>query len=300
MAATTTPKPLTPEQKARAAKGRAAARGTANGKQHKDKPYVYGKTNRTFDLMRRYRWAVIGLREGQRPQLLSRVESVNWSDDAAVMTGSVTVRDGSFGLGTSMKLREGDRVRLFMDTGSGFRQLWTMRIYAPSKAMKEGQGTYKLANDLDLLRRSSDDFSFPVNRAHPRGWTGSEMIAEICRQYGVRIGGIAKFKFRRKKSTNYYTPRHPNVLGIIEEIINVEFQHTGKHHVIRWDRDSLWVAPFVHSPSLLALGPQLIDASYTSEIPYADPPAAESFASKISIRSTKDVPAGQDKKGRKR
>jgi hypothetical protein len=283
--------------------GRQQHAASREGQQHAGARAKYGPPDLRPDLLQRYRFRFFGVRPGYKDALLGTVEACSWDDGAAnrgaITTGSVTVRDRALGVGPQVHLDIGDQMRLEADAGGGYQEVWTMRVSNPQLSEKEGQRTFDLANDLDLLARSEDDFYFQAGpgTGKPNGWTFDEVIRHVCQMYGVRLGAIPKGKFRRKKSWSH---RNVSPLDVFQMALNVERQHTGRRFVIRWARGMLWILPLQRSPHLLALGPSLIEAAYSTHLAAgqgADGINEGYFASAVTIRGLKNAPTKKDKKG---
>lgn len=250
------------------------------------------------------------MRSGYADTLLSNVENCTWDDGApnrgAVTIGSLTLRDPAYGLKPLVTVDEGDRVRCEVNAGAGWKPLWTMRVSSPQLSVYQRQRTYQLANDLDLLDRSTDDFIFPAGKgtSHPNGWTFDEVIVEVCKQYGINHLVVAKGQYRRKKT---WTWRGVPPTQVFQLAMNQERQHTGRRFTVRYDgtTNTLYVLPLQRSPHLLALGPSLIEAAFSSHLAQGQGNAGINegyFASALTIRGLRDEPVGtgKDKKGHRK
>jgi hypothetical protein len=238
--------------------------------------------------------------------LLANVEDASWDDGApnrgAVTVGSLTIRDPAYGQRPTITVDEGDRVRCEVNAGAGFKELWEMRVATPRLSAYQRQRTYTLANDLDLLDRSTDDFIFPAGKgtSHPNGWTFDEIIAKVCKDYGVKIGALAKGTFRRKKT---WTWRGVPPTQVFQLAMNQERIHTGRRFVVRYEKGALYVLPLKRSPHLLALGPSLIEAAFSSHLAAGQGASGVNegyFASALTVRGLRDQPLGKDKKGHRK
>lgn len=279
-----------------------AHRSSAAGLQSGEAAATFPTTPTTPDLLREYKWRFFAERLGQDVPL-TNVESVTWDEggsSGAITTGTITVRDPAYGLGPQITVDEGDQIRCEVDGGGGFLELWTMRIASPDVTVKAAQRTFQLANDLDLLNRSDDDFLFAAGKgtAHPNGWTVDQIILSVCLKYGVKVGAVPVGQYRRRKSWSWraYSP-----LRAIQEALNTERQHTGRRFVVRWTAAALWITPLQRNPSLLGLGPSLIDAELQSHLPAGENTSGINegyFASAVTMRGLRNEPVGKDKQGR--
>lgn len=280
----------------------AHARSTA-GQQAADKKVTYGPPDIRPDLLQFYDFRFFAMRSGYDDTQLHNVEQVGWDDGApnrgAVTIGQLTLRDPSYGESAHITVGEGDRVRCEVNAGSGFQELWTMRVSQPQLSAYARQRSYSLANDIDLLDRSTDDFVFRAGKGteKPNGWTFDQVIATVCRKYGVRIGALAVGKFRRKKTWAWRGI--PPTLAF-QQAMNTERVHTGRRFIVRYSKNALWVLPLRRSPHLIALGPSLIEAAYSSHLPQGTSGTGVNegwFASALTLRGLRDEPIKKDAKG---
>lgn len=178
-----------------------------------------------------------------------------------------------------------------------------MRVSEPALSVPLWQRTYQLANDLDLLARSTDDFLFPagVNTAHPNGWTFDEVIREVCRRYGVEVECVAG-TFKRLKTWAW---RNVSPLECFQKAMNTERLHTGKRFQVKWQRlrsgrHGVKITTLRRNPHLLALGSSLIEAAYSAHLARGQATFGVNegyFASALTVKGRADIFTGVDIQG---
>jgi hypothetical protein len=224
---------------------------------------------------------------------LSRIVSCTWDDGTAVLTGSLTTGIPAFLTeDPEVRLQAGDRVACYASVaGGGYRHIWTMRVYRPEYHAADRQRTYQLANDLDLLRQSEDNFWFKKDKKHPHGWTGPQIIREVCKRYGVPVGAI----YGSSRSLTKGSPIRVKLgspLEVIRQVVWRERKRFKRRLFIRWDKGKLYVLPLRRSRSLIALGTTLIDAMLAQEM-------EEQFATAITIHALPEFKLAEDAAGTK-
>jgi hypothetical protein len=225
---------------------------------------------------------------------LSRIVNLTWDDATAILTGSLTTGVPTFAVhDPEVRLQQGDRVACYASiAGGSFRHIWTMRVYKPEYHAADRQRTYQLANDLELLRLSEDNFVFKKDKKHPHGWTGPQIIREVCKRYGVPVGAI----YGSKKSLTKGSPVRVKLgspLEVIRSVIWRERKRNGRKLFIRWTKGKLYVMPLRRSRNLIALGTTLIDAMLSQEMP-------EQFSSALTIHALPEFKAAEDASGAKK
>jgi hypothetical protein len=247
--------------------GDGGSSGDPTSNQHHDKPYHYGDPDQFPNLLVWYQHRFFAIRGGNST-LLTNVEEATWDDGApsreAIMSGTITLRDPSYGLGPRIKVDEGDLIRCEYTGGAGWKEMWTMRVHDPGYAAKDGQRTYNLTNDLDLLSRSTDRFLFRVGPGtpHPAGLTMDQIIGIICDKYHVDVDCV-KGKYVRKRTWawGYISP-----LEAIRRAITGERAHTGRQFTVQFRAGKLLITERKRNPHLRLLGRTLIDAAFKSHL----------------------------------
>lgn len=238
-------------------------------------------------------------------QQLDIVERLTWEDASALTTGSLVIRvPRGAPEAPENRLDQGDRVMLEASTGGEpWREVWTLRVSKPQATASSLQRSFDLVNDLDLLLRSEDNFYYRRNepdiltvaaRSKKGGWTGPEIIRDVCAQFRVPIAAL----YTQKRKLKKLLVRRGSPLEVIRIVMRRERRKHNLRLVLRYDRGQLSVVPLIRSPFLLALGPTLIEAAFQSEMP-------EQFTSAITMHGLQEFVYGQaidgrDKKNRQK
>lgn len=215
------------------------------------------------------------------------VESLSWVDEVAILVGDIQLRREPYGSRTP-DVVEGDEIRLEYRArlGGAFTELWRMRVRDPAYGLRDGTIRFSLRNDLGALDDSTDDFKY-VKKAKQRGFLVAEIVADVCRRYGVRAK-LTRTRHRTKKQV-WLADKGPP-WEFLKHLRNVEETYTGRKLFYRWNRGRLELMPFVRSAHLLILGPTLMDAALQKT-------RRENFATALTLRTTVPASSGKDAKG---
>jgi hypothetical protein len=170
-----------------------------------------------------------------------------------------------------------------------FVELWRMRIDQPNRDFGASERTFQLINALGWAARSTDDFHYRKNKAHPNGWYAHEIALDVCKRFAIPVGVIAKTKHRIMKLAVI----QGSPLDVIAAAYKKERLATGKRYVISCYRGKTNILPLRRTPQLLELGPSLIAASFQEQF-------RDDFATSVKVRAQRKVDVGKDKKGKKR
>jgi hypothetical protein len=261
-------------------------------------PYHYGPADRFPHLGRPVAFRVTAILSSGRRAPLEMVERVTWEDANAITTGQLSLRELATDADSpERRLDQGDRIVLEASVGGApFQEVWTMRCYKPEAQSSSLQRTFNLANDLELLRQSEDNFYYRktgpdmvtvASKTKPQGWTGPEVIRDVCQRYQVPLGQL----YASKKPIGKLLIRRGSPLEVIRNVLVREHRRNNLRLVLRFDNGRLSVTTLKRSPHLLALGPTLIEASFQSEMP-------EQFGTAITMHGLQEFAAGQDVEGR--
>ena len=264
---------------------------TKQAQQRTDKKFKY-KRDRVPNLRDKPRFRYFVKFANGRTAELENVLSCSWDDATAILTGNITAPVPEFGgNGAVQRIEKGDRIACYVSMhGEKYRYVWTMRVFKPQYHAAERQRSFELANDLELLRRSEDNFWFKdKDSKHPHGWTGPQIIRETCKRFDIPIGAIYGSSKPLTKGGGIHVKRG-SPLEVLRQVAYRENHRWGRRVVIRWYRGRLYVLPLQRSRDLLALGPTLVDAVLSSEL-------SEEFASAITIHSINAKELGKGAKG---
>jgi hypothetical protein len=258
---------------ATAAQQRASsARGTARS----DQPVDYWRRPGTPKTIARHRFRARILRPGlQTLTLTNAIEGVSWDDVSSVLTGTITMR---LPTGSKVQIKEGHVVVLEWSPQGfdAYRELWRMRVKKPAIDLPTGAITCEVLDDLAFLQLSKDDFVYHTDKAHPHGWAVHQLVAAICKRYGVRVGSVPRSSLRIKR----FSRLGVSPLDAIVYALRKLREHTGKKLVLRYERGRLIVEPLRRSRELLVMSRTIIGAAY-SRTAYV-----EGFATVVTAKGT--------------
>lgn len=227
-------------------------------------------------------------RVGARRGIGHLVESLSWTDERAVMTGELHLREPAF---ASTGIGNGDEIMLecATDGGGSFQEIWRLRVWQMSPEYKGDSNTVQLTNALGWLARSTDDFKYVKNKHRLAGWRADEIAKDICRRYAVPIGNISQGKHRIKRFV--YTSISP--LLAIAYAYQREAAAEARWFVFSMRHGKLDIVPLQRNSRLLELGPLLFDAMFQQTL-------QETFATAVTVRGTARAEKGKDAKGKKK
>jgi prophage tail gpP-like protein len=131
-------------------------------------------------------------------------------------------------------------------------------------------------DDLAFLQLSKDDFVYHTNKSHPRGWTVHQIVADICKRYGVRLGRMPRSKLRVKSFSKLGVSPLDAIIAILRKLR----EDSDQKLVLRYEAGRVIVEPLRRSRDLLVFGRTLTGAVY-SRTAYQ-----EGFATVITAKGT--------------
>lgn len=205
-------------------------------------------------------WLIRGA--GGPPVLLDPVlESVEWTDAAAAMTGSLSLRRPVKDKPGSLPLAFGHRVRCEVRWRNAWFRLWTMRAGHPEADPSEGTVSVELADDLILLGLNKRDWEFRTTKRRKKGWFAHEIAAAVARREGLKIGHLV----RGKKRIRSLVKKQASGLDVIRQVYKSEKDETGNSYIIRLQNGKLEVVPLKRNPILYVISKQITAATVTAE-----------------------------------
>jgi hypothetical protein len=226
---------------------------------------------------------------GPRQNIDTNVEQVTWDDASAAMTGTIQFRDPSYGPVPDVGFADEIMLECSLTGDASFTELWRMRIDQPNRDFGPGTRTFQLINGLGWLARSTDDFKYGKDKAHPHGWLAHEIVLDLCKRYAIPVGVIAQTTHQIQK----LVVLQGSPLDVISAAYKRERNYTHKRFVISFTHGKLNITPLRRSPQLLEMGPSLIQATFQQQF-------AQDFATAVIVRAQGTVDKGKDKKGKKR
>lgn len=259
-----------------AATAKAQRAASPRGSARSDKPTDYWRNPGEPKTIARHRFRAKLLRGSGKPALdLSNiVERIAWDDTSAILTGEIAFRQPV----TRADISEGYIVALsWSPQGSdAYRELWRMRIKAPSTDLPEDSTTATLMDDLAFLQLSKDDFVYVVNKGHPHGWTIHQIVADICQRYGVRLGRIPRSKLRLKRFSQLGVSPLDAIIAALRKLR----EDAGHKLVLRYEAGRVIVEPLRRSTELLVMNRTPTGVSYSRSA------YQEGFATVITAKGT--------------
>lgn len=232
-------------------------------------------------------WLIPGT--GERQRLDDHVEQLVWDDANAVLTGTIQLRDPVLQVLPNIDFGDEVMVEVSLTGDLNFIELWRMRIDAPYRDFEPAERTFQLMNALGWLSKSTDDFKYGIDKAHPKGWLASQIVLDLATKYQIPTGVI--------QTTTHLITKLVVLQGSPLDVISLAYKreknYTHKRFVISCDHGLLNVLPLVRSPQLLQLGPTLIAATLQQQM-------GSEFATALTVRATGRVDKGKDKKGKKK
>lgn len=175
-----------------------------------------------------------------RTMILDRATtSIEWTDEAAVLTGALTLHRPNPLAVTALPVRERHRIRLLVRWGGAWFRLWEMRVESdPEPTGSSGDLRVELADDLASLRQNIRDWEFKKSKHRPKGWPPHVVTRRVCKREGVRVGRLAKggARIRKLKKTC-------SGLEVIMRAYAAERRKSDRKFVIRLRNGRLEVVP---------------------------------------------------------
>lgn len=229
---------------------------------------------------------------GDRKSLDPWCESFGWddtADQAPVVTGSITLRQSRVE-SPIPPIQIADQVIVDMrasPTGA-WKEILRLRVSEPQR-LATGQFTFQLENDAALLGLGKDSWRFPKGKIHKAGWKPWQIVEAVCDRSKVRVVMPRVGKPIKK------FPAMLNSSPI--DVINAALKHLKdterKTLIRRFEQGTLYISERHYSPELLALGPQIIDASLVGL-------RRDGWATALTVRTAAETVKGKTAKGAKK
>lgn len=179
-----------------------------------------------------------GQPKGRRTEPLdSRVEQLEWVDEGAMLTGTLTLKRLS--PTTPVPVRDRDRIRLFVRWNRRWYRLWEMVVDGdPLPSLESASESVTLTDDLDALKRNVREWEFKKDKRHPKGWRPDQIVREVARREGISLGRISKGTVYIEK-----LKMKGSGLEVIKKAYARERKKTDRKFVIRFRDGHLEVLP---------------------------------------------------------
>jgi hypothetical protein len=217
------------------------------------------------------------------------IETVTWTDESAILTGDISLRQAPY-VKQPIPVLAGHQVlcEIANSPNGPYRELWRMRVSQPQREFREGTASFSLQSDLALLQASEDDFRYGKGRRYKRGPRGDQVIRDVCRRYGVRVRSCPRMRHRVRKLVML----NVSPLDVIVRVLKLERTNHGRRFAIYFERGKLEIRPLRRSNLLLELGPSVINAALSDSI-------KENFATALTVRTGASEEKQPDSKNRK-
>jgi hypothetical protein len=242
------------EKKEPSAKDRKAALD----KRKKELPVNYWQRGEHTVRVGNEQFRVRGYHSGKLKLLSEVVESVNWEfgrEDRVNGTAQLR-RPGSeqqrLGIGL------GDKIALDFKKPNQkrWRRLLQLRVHEATRTT-DGGAAYTLQDDLVYLGEGEESWNFKRRKSKKKGYLPIDIVKAVARRKGVRLGRVYKGRHRIKSLVR----ENQTALDMIRLAYRKEREETGKRFIISMVNGKLNILPLKRSPSLLEIGPLLIEAS---------------------------------------
>lgn len=274
-------------------------RSQGRGRNRTDKPHNFWRVRLPPRNADGYEFKTVAYRYDQGRlrhdfEISDLAEAITWDDTNPSLEASISVQNPQ--LDKRLPLKEGDEVKLsFRNHGShhGWKELWRLRITETDDDDSSGLLSVTLADEMEWLKRSTDDFVYKKGKgggkgkpaAHkPNGWTADEITRDICSRYGIPVGKLVKGQHKIKNMSEHTSP-----LGAIMKAWALDRAATGKRYVIRMETGAITVTTLRRTPFLLVLGGELLSATVARSI-------RDTFATELNVRGTIKRKKGKHKK----
>ncbi len=186
------------------------------------------------------------------------VESFEWIDERAGMTGSVQLRRPEPYTLASLPIGRGHRIRCTVRWGGQHFVLWTMRCEEPETTLDDAQVAVSVAlvDDMDLVERTEKDRIYRATKRRRRGFFPHEMVRREAGRDGVRVGRLAKCEHRMTK----LHMRKASLLELAVKVYGHEHEKTGRRFVVRMHDGRFEVIPYRRNQTLYVLADEIRSA----------------------------------------
>lgn len=208
------------------------------------------------------------LRPRVAPFGLTRMcESFQWVEASAEMTGNLQLHRPVPSSAASLPIERSDRVRCRVKWAGAWYELWTMRVKPKQVQPEEDLVSVDLVDDMDLISRTKRDWSFRQTRHRQFGYLPEEIVRLVCREMGIRVGAIARGRFRIPT----LHLKNASALDVFRAVYKHEKDKTGRSFVIRMRNGKLEIVPLRRNASIYVLERQ-IQAALLTEEPASETP----------------------------
>jgi hypothetical protein len=185
------------------------------------------------------------------------VESVDWADEGAMLTGTAQLRrpvpndPSSLPIGRGHQLRCRVRYRDHVE----WWELWRMRCSIPEVDYESGVVTVELTDDMNLLRGHIREWNFRKTKRRKNGWRAHAVAIDVCNTVGVRVGQLVQ-------GTEWVTKikGRMSALDVIRKAYEVEHKETKRRYIVRMHDGRLNVVQYRRNRILYSVGDIIVSA----------------------------------------
>lgn len=186
------------------------------------------------------------------------VESFEWVDERAAMSGNVQLRRPDPYTREALPIGRGHRIRCTVNWGAHRFVLWTMRCEEPETTVDGDQVglSVSLVDDMDLVERSEKDRTYRVTKRRKRGFFPHEMVAREAARDGIRVGRLARCEHRMSK----VHMKRASLLDFAVKVYGHEHEKSGRKFVLRMQDGRFEVIPYQRNQTLYVLADEIRSA----------------------------------------
>lgn len=211
------------------------------------------------------------------------VESFEWVDERAALTGNVQLRRPEPYTHEALPIGRGYRIRCTVKWGGRRFVLWTMRCKEPETTIDDAEVTVSvsLVDDMDLVERSEKDRSYRVTKRRKRGFFPHEMVRREAARDGVRVGRLAKCEHRMAK----VHMKDASLLDFAVKVYGHEHEQSGRTFVVRMFDGKFEVIPYRRNQTLYVLAGEIRNALVSRRAGSKRPPTVLTGKARIGTGS---------------
>ena len=157
------------------------------------------------------------------------VESFDWADEAAALTGNLSIVRPDPRKPSALPIAVGDRVKCDVRWRGSWYQLWQMGVEPWQTTLPDNAVSIPLADDLVQLDRGKIDWSYRKTKHRKRGWKADEVTRNVAKRLGLEVGQLARCRIRFDRLVKKKT----SGLDILRQAWQKERDGTGRRFVIR-------------------------------------------------------------------
>jgi|tagenome__1003787_1003787.scaffolds.fasta_scaffold20986475_4 hypothetical protein len=274
---------------------RSKAKKTTKGRQRSDdlKNFWTGQRDPVKFGDDEWRATVLRGRGTQSLDISDLIESVEWMEDAPILTGSVSLRKPQDH--PRLDVGEGHQIMLEHRYAGGrhWRELWRMRIGSTQDnegvtiTPKENTYGFLLADELAQVQRTKADFKIRKDKAHPKGERVDLALRRFCRAQRIPHRPFPRMRHYIKKQSFHQKSQ----VDILQSLIRTENTNSTRDYILRWRTGRVEVIRKQRSKFMVQFSDTIIDATLTQK-------RRSGFATIIKVVGTADKGKGKDSKGK--